>query len=169
MKHSIAVLVEDRPGVLTHISGLISRRGYNIVSIAASATEVASVTRISVVVEVSRREELEQILAQLAKLCQVIKVVELSSMDHISRELALVKVQATPENRADITNIVDIFRAKIVDVHPKTMVIEVTGEEEKVDAFCNLMEQKGIVEIIRTGQIFLSRDELAASHDIDDL
>jgi len=167
MKHSIAVLVEDSPGVLTHISGLISRRGYNIVSIAASATELANVTRISIVVEVSSQEELEQILSQLAKLCQVIKVVKMSSEENISRELALVKVSAAAENRADITNIVEIFRAKIVDVHLLTMVIEVTGEADKIDAFCKLMEQNGIVEIIRTGQIFLSRGDKAASDGIE--
>ncbi len=157
MKHSLALLVEDRPGVLTHISGLISRRGFNIASIAASSTEQADITRISLVVEVENKDELEQVIAQIEKLVQIVAVIDLTEEDHISRELALIKVAATPEARADISGVADIFRARVVDVHPESMVIELTGEEKKVDAFCKMMEKHGIIEIIRTGEVFLSR------------
>ncbi|MGI5892263.1 MAG: acetolactate synthase small subunit [Bacillota bacterium] len=166
MKHTLAVLVENRPGVLTHVSGLISRRGFNIESIAASSTEEPDITRISIVVEVAAQEELDQITTQLAKLIEVIKVLDLTEVDHIAREMALIKVRASSNSRSDITNVVDIFRAKIIDVHPETMVIEVTGESTKIDAFCDLMEQHGIVEIIRTGEIFLSRSPESAAHGI---
>ncbi len=167
MKHTLSVLVENRPGVLTHVSALISRRGYNIETIAASSTEEQDVTRISLVVEVESQSELEQILTQLEKLVRVIKVMDLTKMDPIKREMALVKVKAQMESRADITNVCDIFRARIVDVHPDTMVIEVTGDSGKVDAFCDLMEKHGIVEIIRTGEIFLTRYPQSALQSID--
>lgn len=157
MKHTIAVLVDNRPGVLTHISGLISRRGFNIETIAASSTEEADMTRISLVVEASSQRELEQVQAQLSKLVDVMKVVDLTEQDHISRELGLIKVRATEEHRNDIVNLVEIFRAKIVDVHPETMVIEVTGDSMKLDAFCEMMGKYGIVEIIRTGEVFIGR------------
>jgi acetolactate synthase-1/3 small subunit len=166
MKHTVTVLVENRPGVLTHVSGLISRRGFNIESIAASSTEEPDITRISIVVDVTSQEELDQINTQLAKLIEVIKVLDMTDIDHITREMALLKVRASSENRADITNVVDIFRAKIIDVHPETMVIEVTGEATKIDAFCHLMEKHGIVEIIRTGEIFLSRAPESAAQSV---
>ncbi len=168
MKQSLSVLVENRPGVLTHVSALISRRGYNIETIAASSTEVPDVTRISLVMDVSSHQELEQILAQLEKLIHVIKVLDLSTTDKIGREMALIKVRAQAEARGDITNVCDIFRAKIVDVHPETVVIEVTGESTKIDAFCDLMGKYGIVEIIRTGEIFLTRYSHSALEGICD-
>ncbi|MGI6361335.1 MAG: acetolactate synthase small subunit [Bacillota bacterium] len=166
MKHTVTVLVENRPGVLTHVSGLISRRGFNIESIAASSTELPDVTRISVVLNVVDQAEIDQINDQFGKLIEVIKVVDMTEIDHIAREMALLKVKASEKERADITNVVAIFRAKIIDVHPETMVIEVTGEANKIDAFCQLMERHGIVEIIRTGEIFLSRSPESAAHDI---
>ena len=162
MKHSLALIVENRPGVLTHISGLISRRGFNIDSIAASSTEQPDITRISLVVEVESKDALEQIIAQIEKLVQIIAVIDLTSQDHISRELALIKVAATPAARADISSLADIFRAKIVDVNPESLVIELTGEGKKIDAFCKMMEKHGIIEIIRTGEIFLSRQPESA-------
>lgn len=169
MKHTIAVLTENRPGVLTHVSALISRRGYNIETIAASSTEEPDVTRISLVVEVASQSELEQIVTQLDKLVHVIKVLDLTKNDKITREMALIKVKAQAETRGDITSVCDIFRAKIVDVHPETVVIEVTGEGAKIDAFCDLMEKYGIVEIIRTGEIFLTRySQSALSEIVDD-
>ncbi len=157
MKNTISVLVENHPGVLYRVAGLIARRGYNIASIAASSTEEENITRISIVVDVTDERELEQIQDQLAKLVEVIRVVNMTQIDHISREMALVKVNAGEEHRADITNLVSIFRAKIIDVHPDTMVIEATGDVGKVNAFCEMMSKFGIVEIIRTGEIFISR------------
>ena len=162
MKKTLAVLVENRPGVLTHVSGLISRRGYNIASIAASSTEEPDITRISLVVEVENMDELEQIEAHLAKLVTVVKVMDTNHVDCMARELALLKLWASQEARQDIISLADIFRAKIIDIHPETMVIEITGESTKIDAFCQLMSKHGIIEIIRTGEIFLSRKPVAA-------
>ncbi len=157
MKYSIAVLVDNRPGVLTHIAGLISRRGFNIETIAASSTEEAEMTRISILVEAASDQELEQLIQQLNKLVDVWYVLNMSKEERISRELGLLKVKAEEAHRDHITNLVSIFRARIVDVHPETMVIEVSGDSAKIDAFCEMMKNYGIIEIIRTGSIFLSR------------
>lgn len=161
MKHTLAVLVENRPGVLTHISGLISRRAFNIESIAAGYTEEADTTRITVVVEADE-VELEQVVNQLSKLVDVIKITNLTMMDAIHRELSLIKVKASAETRSDIVDIVDIFRARIVDVNRETMVIELTGEETKIDALCEVLKDYGIIEIVRTGKIALSRGPIPA-------
>jgi len=166
MKHTLALLAENYPGVMSHVLGLISRRGFNIESISASPTEEPDLTRISLVVEVSTQDELEQIICHLEKLVHIIKVLDMTKEDPISREMALIKVSGNSNNRGEITNAVDIFRAKILDVHPDTMVIEITGEVKKVDAFCQLMKKHGIVEIIRTGEIFLSRSPQAAAKQI---
>jgi len=165
MKHTLAVLVENRPGVLTHISGLISRRAFNIESIAAGYTEEADTTRITVVVQADEIE-LEQVVNQLSKLVDVIKISNLTAIDAIHRELAMIKVKASSETRSDIVDIVDIFRAKIVDVNRETMVIELTGEETKIDAFCEVLKDYGIIEIVRTGKIALSRGPIPAKEDM---
>jgi acetolactate synthase I/III small subunit len=161
MKHTLGVLVENRPGVLTHISGLISRRAFNIESIAAGYTEEADTTRITVVVQADEIE-LEQVVNQLSKLVDVIKITNLTEIDAIHRELAMIKVKANPETRSDIVDIVDIFRARIVDVNRETMVIELTGEETKIDALCEVLKDYGIIEIVRTGKIALSRGPIPA-------
>lgn len=162
MKCTLAVLVENRPGVLTHISGLISRRAFNIESIAAGPTEEADTTRITIDVEVDDEFELEQVVNQLSKLIDVIKIVNLTHIDSIQRELALIKVRASKLNRSDLVDIVEIFRAKVVDVNRETMVIELTGEESKIDALCEVLADFGIIEIVRTGKIALSRGALPA-------
>ncbi|HEY3424750.1 MAG TPA: acetolactate synthase small subunit [Negativicutes bacterium] len=162
MKYTLAVLVENRPGVLTHISGLISRRAYNIESIAASHTEEADTTRITIDVEVDDEIELEQVVYQLSKLIDVIKIINLTHVDSIQRELALIKVTASQVTRSDLVDIVEIFRAKIVDVNRETMVIELTGEDTKIDALCEVLVDFGIIEIVRTGKIALSRGPVAA-------
>lgn len=167
MKHTLSVLVENRPGVLTHVSALISRRGYNIESIAASSTEEPDITRISMVVDVATKEELEQIRTQLEKLIRVVKVLDMNEIDSISREMALVKVKADDESRPGISHICEIFRGHILDVHPHTIIIEVTGESRKIDAFCDLMDKYGIVEIIRTGEVCLGRESYSAAKGID--
>ncbi|AGA69940.1 acetolactate synthase, small subunit [Desulfitobacterium dichloroeliminans LMG P-21439] len=161
MRHTLAVLVENRPGVLTHISGLISRRAFNIESIAAGYTEEPDTTRITVVVQADELE-LEQVVNQLSKLVDVIKITNLTETDSIQRELAMIKVKASSETRSDIVDIVDIFRAKIVDVNRETMVIELTGEETKIDALCEVLKDYGIIEIVRTGKIALSRGPIPA-------
>lgn len=162
MRYTLGVLVENKPGVLTHISGLISRRAFNIESIAAGYTEEPDTTRITIVVQADDENELEQVVNQLSKLIDVIKIVDLTSKDSIQRDLALIKVKASSEFRSNIVDIVDIFRAKIVDVNRETMVIELTGEESKIDALCEVLKDYGIIEIIRTGKIALARGPIPA-------
>lgn len=160
----LAVLVDNKPGVLTHVSGLISRRAFNIESISAGYTEEADVTRINIVVSVDSDHELNQVVTQLGKLIDVIKIVNLSEADSIGRELVLIKVHATKEDRADIINVVNIFRAKIIDVSPENVVIELTGEESKIDALCEVLAEYEIIEIARTGAIALSRGPVPVKH-----
>ena len=156
-KYNLAVLVDNKPGVLTHVSGLISRRAFNIESISAGYTEEASVTRINVEVSVEDDRELDQVVNQLGKLIDVVKIVNLGKVDSIIRELVLLKVRANKKNLADIRNVVDIFRGKIVDVSPENVVIELTGSQGKIDAICEMLEEFEIIEIARTGTIALSR------------
>ena len=156
-KFLLAILVDNKPGVLTHVAGLISRRAFNIESINAGYTEEESVTRINIVVSVDSERELEQVKHQLSKLIDVVKIVNLTEVDNITRELVLIKVKATAEARADLINIVNIFRAKIVDVSKENVVIELTGEESKINAICEVLSEYEIVEIARTGAIALSR------------
>lgn len=161
-KYLLALLVDNRPGVLTHVSGLISRRAFNIESIAAGYTEEDDVTRINIVVSVNNELELEQVVNQLNKLIDIIKIVNLTKFDPIQRELVMIKVKASPATRTDIMNIVEIFRAKIVDINRETMVIELTGEQSKIDALCNVLKDHEIIEIARTGAIALSRGPIPA-------
>ncbi len=156
-KYLLAVLVDNKPGVLTHVSGLISRRAFNIESISAGYTEEPSVTRINIVVSVESENELDQVVNQLSKLIDVIKIVNLSKSPSIDRELVMIKVRATKKDRADLVNIVDIFRANIVDITPENVVIELTGQQSKIDAICEVLSEYEIVEIARTGAIALSR------------
>ena len=156
-KFLLAVLVDNKPGVLTHVAGLISRRAFNIESISAGYTEEPDITRINIVVSVESENELAQVVSQLGKLIDVIKIVNLSLTDSIERELVLIQVKASKASRADIINVVNIFRANIVDVTPEDVVIELTGGESKIDALCEVLEEYGIIEIARTGAIALSR------------
>lgn len=156
-RYLLAVLVDNKPGVLTHVSGLISRRAFNIESISAGYTEEPSVTRINIVVSVESENELDQVVNQLSKLIDVIKIVNLSKAPSIERELIMIKVKTTRETRSDIIDIVNVFRAKIVDVTQETVVIELTGQQSKLDAICEVLSEYEIVEIARTGSIGLSR------------
>lgn len=156
-KFLLAVLVDNKPGVLTHVAGLISRRAFNIESISAGYTEEPDITRINIVVSVESENELAQVVSQLGKLIDVIKIVNLSLTDAIERELVLIKVKASRASRADIINVVNIFRANIVDVTPEDVVIELTGGQSKIDALCEVLDEYGIIEIARTGAIALSR------------
>lgn len=156
-KYLLAVLVDNKPGVLTHVSGLISRRAFNIESISAGYTEEPSVTRINIVVSVESENELDQVVNQLSKLIDVIKIVNLSKAPSIERELVMIKVKASKEARADLVSVVDIFRAQIVDVTSENIVIELTGGQNKIDAICEVLKDYEIVEIARTGAIALSR------------
>ncbi len=156
-KYNLAILVDNKPGVLTHVSGLISRRAFNIESISAGYTEETDVTRINIEVSVEDKHELEQVIIQLSKLIDIIKIVNLGEVDSIVRELVLLKVRANKETLKDIRNIVDVFRGKIVDISPENVVIEITGSQGKIDAICAMMAQFEIIEIARTGTIAISR------------
>jgi len=166
MLHTLALLVVNRPTVLTNIAGLISRRAYNIESIAAGPTEDAKVTRITLVVD-CEEDEIEQIIKQCAKLVDVIHVSNLTKTPSITRELAMIKVRADKEFRTDIVDICSIFRANIVDVNRETMVIELTGETDKIDALCQVLQEHGIIEIVRTGKISMTRGPEAVKHGIE--
>ena len=161
-RYCLAVLVDNKPGVLTHVSGLISRRAFNIESISAGYTEDEDITRINIVVDSD--PELEQVKNQLAKLVDVIKVVNISDTEHLARELVLIKVRATADTRADIVNIVNTFRAKIVDISRSNVVIQLTGNSKKIDAICEVLSDYEIIEIARTGTIALSRGPIPAKH-----
>ncbi len=156
MKHTISVLVENHFGVLAHVAGLFSARGFNIDSLAVGETEDPSVSRMTIVAHGDDRV-IEQITKQLNKLIDVIKVQDLTTEENIARELVLVKVQATATTRSDILQVVNTFRAKVVDVSPQSLTVEVTGNEEKVDAMLELLRPFGIKEVVRTGTIALAR------------
>ncbi len=163
-KYLLAVLVDNKPGVLTHVSGLISRRAFNIESISAGYTEEESVTRINIVVSVESKNELDQVVTQLSKLIDVIKIVNLTEVESIARELVMIKVRATRENRAELIDIVNIFRANIVDVSQENVVIELTGQQSKIDGIIEVLSEYEIIEIARTGAIALSRGPIPAKH-----
>lgn len=154
--HTISVLVENRPGVLARVAGLFARRGFNIDSLAVGETEEPSVSRMTIVVGADGRP-LEQITKQLYKLINVLRIVELPHSNSVERELALIKVAVEAGQRAEVVEIAQIFRAKVVDVDPDALVIEVTGPPEKVVALQQMLDPYGIVEIARTGTVALSR------------
>lgn len=156
MKHTLAILVENRSGVLSRVASLFSRRGYNIDSLAVGVTEDPEISRMTIVVH-GDDHVLEQVTKQLNKLVDVIKVSDIGGDDAVERELALIKVSADVSSRAEIIQIANIFRARIVDVAPKSMTVEVTGDEGKIDAIEKLLRQFGIKEMVRTGKIALVR------------
>ncbi|AKB77237.1 Acetolactate synthase small subunit [Methanosarcina horonobensis HB-1 = JCM 15518] len=156
MKHTLAVLVENKSGVLSRVASLFSRRGYNIDSLAVGVTEDPDISRITIVVH-GDDHVLEQVTKQLNKLIDVIKVSDIGTDDAVERELALIKVSADVDTRAEIMQIANIFRARIVDVAPKSMTVEVTGDESKIQAIEKLLRQFGIKEMVRTGKIAMVR------------
>jgi len=156
-KHTIAVEVENRFGVLARIASLFSARGFNIDSLAVGETEDSTISRMTLVVP-GDDQVIEQVIKQLRKLIDVIRVVDLTKEDRVERELVLVKVKARGADRAEIMRIVDIFRAKVVDIHPETFTIEVTGAEEKIEGILALLRPFGIKKLVRTGKIALPRE-----------
>jgi len=156
LKHVLAVLVEDKPGVLARVAGLFSRRGFNIDNIAVGETITPGISRMTITVEGSDTL-VEQVVKQLHKLVNVIKVSNLSEEPSVMRELMLIKVNAEVGSRSDIQQIVETFRGKVVDVSPDSMIIEVTGDEGKMEAIKLLLQHFGIKEIVRTGKIALLR------------
>ena len=156
MRHTISILVENKFGVLTRIAGLFSGRGYNIDTLNVAPTQDADTSRMTVV---TRGDDatLEQIVKQLKKLVDVIEVQDFREGEYVDRELVLVKVAVDSKSRAEVMQITDIFRAKIVDVQPKSLTVEITGDESKVEKFLGLMTSFGILELTRTGKVALAR------------
>ena len=157
MRHTISVLVENKFGVLTRVAGLFSGRGYNIDTLNVAPTVDPTTSRMTIV---TRGDDatVDQIVKQLMKLADIIKVVDFREGEYVDRELVLVKVSVDSKTRAEVMQITDIFRAKIVDVQPKTLTIEATGDESKVEKFLSLMKSFGVVELTRTGKVALPRN-----------
>lgn len=156
MKHTLAVLVENHPGVLARVSGLFSRRGYNIESLVVSKTEDPSVSRMTIVAE-GDEKVIEQVTKQLHKLIDVIKVNDLTFEETVDRQLLLLKVAADSASRGEIVQMMDIFRARVVDIGRKSLIIEATGDEEKIKAIIKSMRPFGIQELVKTGKIAMQR------------
>lgn len=156
MKHTLSVLVENKPGVLTRVAGLFARRGFNIDSLVVAETESTAVSRMTITVD-EQDQPIEQVTKQLHKLINVLKIVDLDPTGSVERELMLIKVKADAEARAEIMQMVEIFRAKIVDVSSEVLIIEMTGTRDKVSAFVELLAPFGVVELTRTGHIAMSR------------
>jgi len=156
MRHTISVLVENKFGVLTRVAGLFSGRGYNIDSLNVAPTHDSTASRMTIVTH-GDESTIEQIVKQLKKLPDVLKVHDFRDGEHIDRELVLIKVSVDSKTRAEVMQITDIFRAKIVDVQPKSLAIEITGNESKVEKFLELMNTFGVQDIARTGKIALPR------------
>ena len=155
-KHTLVALVEDKPGVLNRAVSLFRRRGFNIQSLAVGASERPGLSRMTIVVD-GDSATVEQVRKQLDKLINVVKVSDITNEGIIARELALIKVKSTDSARSEIMQIVDIFRANIVDVAPDSLTVEVTGDEDKVESLIKLLKSFGIKEVSRTGRIALTR------------
>ncbi len=163
--HTLVALVQDKPGVLNRIASMFRRRGYNIYSLAVGHSEIPNLSRMTFVVE-GDDTTVEQVTKQLYKLIDVVRVTELSDMDCVSREMALIKVRSTAQTRSEIIQMVDIFRANIVDVSAESMIIEVTGDEDKIDSLYTLLKPFGIRELMRTGRVAMNRGP-ATSHGLE--
>ena len=155
-KHTIAVLVDNKFGVLSRVAGLFSARGYNIESLSVGETLDPTVSRMTIVVQ-GDAFVIEQVMKQLHKLIDVIKVNDLTEDSHVERELVLVRVNAEPQHRAEVLRVADIFRARVVDVTSTSFVLEATGDEGKIEAFIELLRPMGIQEVVRTGKVAIAR------------
>ena len=156
MYHTLAVLVENSPGVLTRVAGLFARRGYNIDSLAVGRTDDPAISRMTIVVEGDVRV-LEQVSKQLHKLVDVIKITDITSSPHVDRELVLLKASADSNTRSEVMQIAQIFRANIVDYGHKNLTLECTGNQEKINAFIEALSPFGIKELVRTGKVAMLR------------
>lgn len=167
-KHVLSVLVKNSSGVLSRVSGLFSRRGYNIDSLTVGRTEDQDISRMTIALK-GDEDVLEQVKKQLNKLEDVICVTDLNDNESVYRELVLIKVRANAENRAAINETVKIFRSKIIDLSTNTLTIELTGDEDKVSALISLMEEYGIEELVRTGITALQRGEKTLKKSVEEL
>lgn len=158
MRHTISVWVDNEPGVLSRVTGLFSGRGFNIDSLCVATTMEPEVSRITIV-SIGNEQIIEQIIKQLRKLINVIKVVDLTQTEHVEREMALVRVKAEDRSRAEVLRIADIFRCRVVDVSPISYTLEITGNTEKLNAVLGLLKNLGIQEIVRTGILAIARSK----------
>jgi acetolactate synthase I/III small subunit len=158
MKHVISVLVENKVGVLSRITGLFSGRGFNIESLAVGETENMAISRMTIVVS-GDESILEQVRKQLGKVIDTIKVTDFTGTDYVARDLILIKVSALPGKRSEIIELVDVFRGKIIDVGQKDMIVEISGPEDRLEAVLNLLRPYGIKEVARTGRIAMNRGQ----------
>ncbi|WP_160683360.1 acetolactate synthase small subunit [Clostridium sp. C2-6-12] len=165
-KHVLSALVKNSSGVLSRVSGLFSRRGYNIDSLTVGRTEDPSISRMTITL-MGDENVLEQVKKQLNKLEDVVRVIDFKANESVYRELALIKVRANAENRAAINETVKIFRSKIIDISTDTLTIELTGDEEKISALINLMEEYGIEELVRTGVTALQRGDKTIKNSVE--
>lgn len=156
MRHVLSALVQNVPGVLAHISGMLASRGYNILSLAVGETDDPKLSRMTFVVA-GDESVLQQVRKQLAKIVTVVRVDDISAQDYVERDLMLVKVKAPPGVRSEIRELMEIFRGRIVDVAPVEVIVEISGQERKLEAFIDLMRPFGIVELVRTGRIAMVR------------
>ncbi|MGH3472286.1 MAG: acetolactate synthase small subunit [Nocardioidaceae bacterium] len=155
-RHTLSVLVENRPGVLARVAALFSRRGFNIESLAVGPTEHDDISRMTIAVNVDRLA-LEQVTKQLNKLIEVLKIVEVEAPDAVERELALIKVRADEQTRSQVLEIVQLFRAKVVDVATDAVTIEVTGNRDKLEALLRVLDPYGVRELVQSGMVAISR------------
>ena len=161
-KHTLVALVQNRPGVLNRVASLFRRRGFNIESLAVGHSDLPGLSRMTIMVD-GATTMVEQVTKQLRKVVSVVKVSDITEDEMVARELALVKVRATGNTRGEIVQIIDIFRANIVDVAPDSLMVEVTGDEDKIDSLVNLLRNYGIKELVRTGRIALVRGVAGAT------
>ena len=164
-RHTLSVLVENRPGVLARIAGLFARRAFNINSLSVLPHERPDISRVTVTADVDE-VPLEQIIKQLNKLLHVLKIVDLDPNTTVERELVLIKVTADESNRSDVLEIVRLFRVRVVDVNPESLTIEATGAEGKIDALLGLLEHYGIIELVRSGAVAVTRGPKALSEKV---
>ncbi|MBI4823565.1 MAG: acetolactate synthase small subunit [Nitrospirae bacterium] len=157
MRHTISLLVENKFGVLSRVSGLFSGRGYNIESISVGETLDPLISQMTIVTS-GDDQVIEQITKQLNKLIDVIKVADMTEFDHVEREMVLIKVSPRQEHKAEVLNLTEIFRGRIVDSSQKTYTIEITGDEKKIEAFTELMKPFGIKDFVRTGKVAIMRE-----------
>ena len=158
MRHVLSALVQNQPGVLANISGMLASRGFNIDSLAVGETEDANLSRMTFVVH-GDDAELEQVRKQLDKIVTVVRVQDISSEDFVERDLMIIKVKAGPQQRNEIVLLVEMFRGRVVDISPTNLMIEISGQERKIEAFIDLMRPYGIIELARTGRIALVRGQ----------
>ncbi len=159
MKHTLTMLVQDKPGLLNRVTSMIRRRNFNIDSIAVGASAVEGFSRMVLVVD-GATTAVEQVRKQLDKIIGVVKITDITDSDVVARELALVKVEASPETRSEIIQLTNIFRGNMLDVTPDSIIIEVTGDEDKVNAMIELLKGFGVIEVARTGRVAMTRGVL---------